>query len=68
MGYTIQKKYTQTNKLEKIRFYVSAENLLTFTKYSGMEVEVGGDPLNIGIDHGVYPASRTILGGINLTF
>jgi TonB-dependent starch-binding outer membrane protein SusC len=55
-------------KVERLRIYVSAENLLTFTKYPGMEVEVGGDPLNIGIDHGAYPLSRTILSGLSITF
>jgi hypothetical protein len=48
---------------------VTSENLLTFTKYKGMEIEVGGGgPLDLGIDHGVYPQSRTFLGGLNLTF
>ncbi len=68
LGYTIPEKITQTIKINKIRIYISAENLLTFTKYPGMEVEVGGGPLGIGIDHGVYPLSRTLLGGINISF
>jgi TonB-linked SusC/RagA family outer membrane protein len=68
LGYTLPKGVLNFLSVEKLRFYVSGENLLTFTKYPGMEMEVGGDPLNIGIDHGAYPLSRTILGGVNITF
>jgi len=68
LGYTLPKKLLQFISVEKLRFYVTMENLLTFTKYPGVEMEVGGDPLNIGIDHGAYPLSRTFLGGVNLTF
>jgi hypothetical protein len=67
-GYTFPRKWMEVIKVKNLRIYVSAENLLTFTKYPGMEVEVGGDPLNIGIDHGAYPMSKTILGGLSITF
>jgi TonB-linked SusC/RagA family outer membrane protein len=74
LGYTIPAKITSYIKVQKIRIYVSSENLLTFTKYPGMEVEVGGTPLGndgtnpIGVDHGVYPLSKTFIGGINVVF
>ena len=48
----------------KIRVYASGENLLTFTKYSGMDPEVG----NYGLDGGTYPVSRIVSLGVNLTF
>jgi len=57
--------------LQKIRIYVSGQNLFTFTDYSGMDPEVGyGDNENWagGIDLGYYPNPRTILGGLNITF
>lgn len=48
----------------KIRLYASGENLFTFTKYSGMDPEVG----NYGLDGGTYPVSRILSVGMNLTF
>ena len=69
LGYSLPRPITQKIGLTRVRVYVTSENLLTFTKYNGMEIEVGGGgPLDLGIDHGVYPQSRTILGGLNLTF
>jgi len=68
LGYTLPKKISEAIKLTKIRFYILSENLLTFTKYPGMEVEMGGGPFDIGIDHGVYPQAKTFIGGINITF
>ncbi len=48
----------------KLRLYVSGENLLTFTKYSGMDPEVGGN----GLDAGQYPVSRVISFGAKVNF
>lgn len=53
------------------RLYLTGRNLMTFTKYSGMDPEVGyGDeqPFVSGIDLGFYPSPRTYLIGINLKF
>lgn len=52
------------------RFYVTAQNLFTFTKYSGMDPEVGyaADSWASGIDLGFYPSPRTIIIGANLKF
>lgn len=47
-----------------MRLYLSAENLFTITNYSGMDPEVGG----IGLDVGMYPVSRIITGGLSLKF
>jgi TonB-linked SusC/RagA family outer membrane protein len=69
LGYSLPSAMAQKIGLSRIRVYVTSENLLTFTKYKGMEIEVGGGgPLDLGIDHGVYPQSRSFLGGLNLTF
>jgi TonB-linked SusC/RagA family outer membrane protein len=68
LGYSLPAGFMKLIKLEKIRIYVTAENLLTFTNYSGMEMEVGGGPLSVGIDHGTYPLSRTFIGGLNINF
>lgn len=68
LGYTLPDQFTSNIGVQKVRFYVTSENLLTFTKYSGLEVEIGGGPLYMGIDYGVYPQAQTFMGGINVTF
>ena len=57
--------------LSKARLYVSAQNLLTITKYSGMDPEIGygfGEDWVSGIDLGYYPSARTFLVGVNIQF
>ena len=77
LGYDLPKLICDKLKAQKIYLYVTGENLLTFTKYSGFDPEVsiygsGSDNAlkNIapGVDYGVYPQSRTFLFGINVTF
>ena len=57
-------------KIKEFRVYVSAQNLLTFTKYSGLDPEIGtiGGALELGIDKGFYPQARILLGGVSLKF
>ena len=56
--------------IQDARIYVSGTNLLTFTKYKGLEPEIGavGGPAAIGIDYGFYPSARVYRFGFNLTF
>ena len=68
LGYTLPQSLATKMKLSRLRLYFLSENLLTFTKYSGMEVEIGGGPLNIGIDYGIYPQPKTFIFGMNLSF
>ena len=68
IGYTLPKNITNFMKINRLRFYISAENLLTITSYKGYDPEIGGDVFNNGIDHGIYPQARTVLGGVNITF
>lgn len=68
LGYTLPKNFTDYMKISSVRFYVSAENLLTFTKYDGYDPEIGGGVFSNGIDHGIYPQARTVLGGVNIIF
>jgi len=63
IGYTIPKQYTEKAHIQRARVYVSGSNLLTFTKYSGFDPEVGS-----GVDYGNYPQSRTWTFGVNLNF
>ncbi len=61
-----------TVKKVGIQLFVSGTNLLTITKYKGIDPEStnisSGTDTAIGIDYGGYPNSRTITGGLNLTF
>jgi TonB-dependent starch-binding outer membrane protein SusC len=67
LGYT----FHSIGKLNRIRLYVSANNLFTFTNYSGFDPEVNtyaGSNTQIGIDNLVYPQAKSILGGIQVSF
>jgi TonB-linked SusC/RagA family outer membrane protein len=59
----------------KLRMYAQASNVFTITKYSGMTPQIGlqsytssNRNLDIGIDRGIYPPSRTFTVGCNLNF
>jgi hypothetical protein len=64
IGYTLSNRLVKKAGLERVRFYVSTNNLITFTKYSGYDPEIGGG--SYGIDRGVYPQARSFMFGINL--
>jgi TonB-linked SusC/RagA family outer membrane protein len=69
MGYTLPRKLTVRIAIQRLRVYISADNLLTFTGYDGFEPEIAsGGYTTIGIDRGIYPQSRTISVGANITF
>ncbi|HND87285.1 MAG TPA: hypothetical protein PK971_03100, partial [Saprospiraceae bacterium] len=70
LGYALPKSLLSKIRMQKFRLYVSAQNLFTFTRYSGMDPEIGayGGPLSAGVDRGFYPQSRVLLGGVNVTF
>lgn len=70
LGYRIPAALlAKTRAVQGIRIYLTAQNLFTFTKYSGFDPEVGSlNPLQAGVDDGVYPQPRTFMAGINLTF
>ncbi|WP_240965875.1 TonB-dependent receptor [Pseudoflavitalea sp. G-6-1-2] len=58
IGYTFPKMKWNSG----LRVYITADNLLTITKYSGMDPEVGG----VGMDGGQFPVSRTFAIGAKL--
>jgi len=68
LGYTLPKNISDAISLSKLRIYLSAENLYTFTKYTGYDPEIGGGVFDNGIDRGIYPQPRTVMAGINVTF
>ncbi|MDA0912968.1 MAG: TonB-dependent receptor [Bacteroidetes bacterium] len=69
LGYTLSDATMQRLNIGSCRVYVAANNLFTFTQYSGLDPEVGTrGTLEIGIDRGFYPAARTFIAGINVNF
>ena len=63
IGYTLPANITKKAYINRLRFYVTASNLFTITKYTGYDPEVGG-----GVDYGNYPQSRTFTFGLNANF
>lgn len=69
LGYTIPKSLTDRIKVDKLRFYISVNNLYTFTNYTGYDPAASsGAPIGGGFDSGFYPAARTYTFGLNLNF
>ncbi|WP_426489758.1 SusC/RagA family TonB-linked outer membrane protein [Hymenobacter sp. 102] len=64
LGYTLPKLLQDRIAAKQLRVYVSAQNLVTLTKYSGYDPEVGSR----GVDLGVYPQPRVFLAGLNIGF
>jgi len=69
VGYTLPDAVLERVGISKFRVYASANNLFTFTSYSGLDPEIGTrGTLEIGIDRGFYPSPRIYNLGINVTF
>ena len=69
LGYTLPTRIVQRAGAARLRIYGSAQNLFTFTGYSGHDPEIGsGWALDVGIDRNIYPQARTFTMGINLDF
>lgn len=71
IGYTLPVKLTKRFNLQKLRAYVSGQNLWTLTNYSGYNPEVNlrpGNALTPGEDYGTYPLAKTFTFGLNITF
>ncbi|GHB59140.1 SusC/RagA family TonB-linked outer membrane protein [Persicitalea jodogahamensis] len=72
LSYNLPSAITNRVKLDRVRVYVTGQNLLTFTKYTGWDPEVNADYLagNIGLGNDFYsaPQAKTIIVGINLGF
>ena len=66
LGYSLPNDLVSKIKLTKFRLYVTGENLLTLTKYTGYDPEIGGNVL--GIDKGFYPQAKSFIVGVNVQF
>ncbi len=72
LSYNFPKSLTSKAKIQSLRLFVSGQNLLTWTNYSGWDPEVNADDVvtNVAIGYDFYtaPQPRTITGGINIGF
>jgi hypothetical protein len=64
LGYTLPRALMTKIGIRSARIFANAQNLATFTKYTGLDPEVGIN--QNGVDLGLYPQSRIILIGINV--
>jgi len=75
LGYDFA-KLAKWKNLSQFRLYVSVQNLITFTKYSGMDPEVGASAPDAsgayyfgqGVDTGIYPRPQVYMMGVNIIF
>lgn len=74
IGYTMPVKNENKMGLKNLRVYLRSQNLLTFTRYSGFDPEIGTNKQTnwegpeLGVDRVNYPQARSFIAGINLKF
>jgi TonB-linked SusC/RagA family outer membrane protein len=68
LGYTLPESLMTRINVKSLRVYVQAVNLFTFTKYSGLDPELGGDDRAFGSDTGNYPLVKNWIIGLSLNF
>ncbi|PQA55702.1 SusC/RagA family TonB-linked outer membrane protein [Siphonobacter curvatus] len=66
LGYSLPKAVISKVGMQRARIYLMSQNLLTFTKYTGYDPEIGGGVLSI--DRGIYPQARSFMLGLNVGF
>jgi TonB-linked SusC/RagA family outer membrane protein len=67
LGFSVPKSLTNKIGLDRLRFYVSGQNVFTFTKYTGFDPEFGiGSATSAGVDGGTYPQSKVFLMGVQV--
>lgn len=70
LGFTLPSSFTQKIDVSRARIYLQGSNLLTFTKYDGLDPEISSQSANqntAGYDWATVPQPRTIQLGINVT-
>jgi TonB-linked SusC/RagA family outer membrane protein len=71
LGYNFPEKWIKNLKMNNARLYMSAQNVHTFTGYSGYDPEIGAfnkSVLSQNVDNGHYPNPRTFTIGANIEF
>ena len=70
LGYTFPRALTRKAAIDDLRFFVSLDDYITFTKYPGADPETASynSSTSRGVDSGSYPTTKKMVLGINLTF
>jgi len=80
LGYTLPKNLMDKMGIDRLRFYVQAQNIFTITKYTGLDPEITTNNTgrndynrrladrNIGVDVGNFPTPKAFIFGLNLGF
>ena len=71
LGYNVPKNWLLRARIQQLRIYGSAQNIYTWTNYTGYDPEVGSfnqNPLINGVENGRYPISSSYTFGLNVTF
>lgn len=71
LGYTFPSLLTRKARIERLKVYFNAQNVATFTKYSGYDPEIGAfnqSPLLQNVDMGRYPTPRMFIFGLDIDF
>jgi hypothetical protein len=69
LGYKLSADNLSKLKLQSARFFISGQNLLTFTSYDGLDPDVVGVGIfERGLDSGNWPASRVYSVGLQVEF
>ncbi len=71
LSYKVIENVKKKKGVPKLSVYVTGQNLLTLTKYSGFDPEVnayGNSATEMGIDYGTYPQAISLIAGINVEF
>jgi TonB-linked SusC/RagA family outer membrane protein len=68
-GYTLPSTLLRKIHVESLRIYVAANNLITLTRYMGFDPDLGSSSvLSAGVDYGMYPQARSLMGGLQIKF
>lgn len=69
LAYNVPEQILNKLKISGLKFYVTGQNLVTWTHYTGYDPEVSSySGLRLGVDDGSYPQSRTYIFGLNVQF
>jgi len=71
LSYKVFENNARFKAIKNLSVYITGQNLLTFTNYTGFDPEVnafGSSSTTLGVDYGTYPQARSIIVGINVEF
>jgi TonB-dependent starch-binding outer membrane protein SusC len=68
VGYTFSNTTVNKIGLDNLRLFVVGQNLLTFSKYTGLDPAFYNSGINLGVDGGRWPTVKSYMLGLNVTF